>query len=271
MAKGNSAIAPPVRLPWLHSTMTALQASVGVVTFMHPQNARAPAGVLAESLPCPQTDVETLLLRGLLVEFACRWNTQAHTNWHRHSTPSACACASTDLLVHFWSTNREDPRRAFERWVDGFIAEFSLHHVPSAASRAAHVVRTEFDQQLTVEGLARRVGVNAQQLRLQFREEYGRSIPAYRSAVRMAEAIRQVATTNIEAISREVGYKSRKSFYRAFRDLTSLTPTEFRDLPPESVAALMDVVWSNLAAPLRARSAFSGDRVRSSCRPSSSG
>ena len=183
-----------------------------------------------------------MLLRGLLVQFACQWNTCAHANWHRRSVPSACACTPTRLLEHFWSEPREDPRLAFERWIDGFIVEFSAHHVPSAASRAAQVIRTEFDQSITVDGLARRFGVNAQRLRRQFREEHGTSIPAYKGAVRMFAAIQQVATTNIDAVARGVGYKSRKNFYRAFRNLTGLTPTAFRELPTETMTALMDMV-----------------------------
>ena len=140
------------------------------------------------------------------------------------------------------------------------MVEFSSHHVPSTATRAEHVIRTEFDQPITVDGLARRFGVNAQRLRRQFREERGTSIPAYKGAVRMFAAIQQVATTNIDAVARGVGYKSRKNFYRTFRALTGVTPTAFRKLPAEAMTALMDMVWSNLVMP-RSSNQSSGSRT----------
>jgi methylphosphotriester-DNA--protein-cysteine methyltransferase len=151
------------------------------------------------------------------------------------------------LLQQFWSVDREDPRVAFQRWIGLFISEFSGQHPPSLATRAARIIREEFSDVMTLSGLARRLGVNARQLRLGFREEFRCSISAYKGAVRMAAAMGQLSKTKVDAVALGVGYKSKTNFYRTLRALTGLTPTAFRKLPKESLAELTDTIWSNLA------------------------
>jgi AraC-like DNA-binding protein len=59
-------------------------------------------------------------------------------------------------------------------------------------------------------------------------------LPEYQRRVRMLRAIEQIAAnqSNIESVARDVGYRSKKNFYRSFRKLVGFTPTEFRQLPP---------------------------------------
>jgi AraC-like DNA-binding protein len=55
--------------------------------------------------------------------------------------------------------------------------------------------------------------------------------------MRLIEAMPHVSTEKIEAIALKVGYKSKKNFYRAFQDVTGLTPTAFRNLSEERAFA----------------------------------
>jgi transcriptional regulator GlxA family with amidase domain len=90
--------------------------------------------------------------------------------------------------------------------------------------------------------------VTTQQLSVQFRAEFGVSLPQYKRMVRVARALRHVGT-QIEAITAEVGYRSKKDFYRSFHAVTGLTPAAFRKLPTDAAETLVDKVWANLEFP----------------------
>lgn len=64
-----------------------------------------------------------------------------------------------------------------------------------------------------------------------FAREHGMSIPEYVRAIRLIESIDRIRQEKVEAVARDVGYKSRKNFNRTFKRLTGLTPTAFRQLP----------------------------------------
>ena len=59
------------------------------------------------------------------------------------------------------------------------------------------------------------------------------------------EALGRVRDEKVEALALSVGYRSAKNFYRAFRQLTGMTPTGFRRLFTERAAAL--VAFAKLA------------------------
>lgn len=52
-----------------------------------------------------------------------------------------------------------------------------------------------------------------------------------------------MGTTKIESVTADVGYRSKKNFYRS---LTGLTPTAFRKLPPDAVERLVQKLWVNV-------------------------
>lgn len=249
MIKGNSAAAYAVRLEWWSSTIDHLQVGAGSVAFLHPTDSFVAVIQVGERLPSPETHIECLLLRGVLFEYACRWNTLAHVT-SREPSALDCGCGLVRALQDFGS-GCEDPRPAFERWIRSFVTVFARKHPPSLAIRAARIIRQEFDRATTLNALSRQLGVNPQQLGRQFRDEFGISIPAYKRAVRIVEGIRQLSTTKVDAVALAVGYKSKKNFYRAFRALTGLTPTGFRTLPAESGKTLVDTLSSHLVMPLR--------------------
>ena len=237
--------APPVRRQWLESTNRRLQIAAGAFSASSVDDRPSTLTVLADTLIPPRTSTETLLLRGLLIEFACRWSAVAHSPLSEPS-PSTCVCAPEQVWQQFGSVDRADPLLAFRRWIRLFLSEFPRRHPPSPAARAAEILRREFDESVTVPALARRLGVNLKGLTRQFRQEFGISIPEYRSAARMAEAIRQLSTTKVDAVTAGVGYKSKTNFYRAFRALTGLTPTAFQRLSIDARTTIADGACSRL-------------------------
>jgi hypothetical protein len=49
-----------------------------------------------------------------------------------------------------------------------------------------------------------------------------------------------VREEKVEAIALELGYRSRKNFYLAFKRATGLTPTAFRELPLHQAQRIID-------------------------------
>jgi methylphosphotriester-DNA--protein-cysteine methyltransferase len=88
--------------------------------------------------------------------------------------------------------------------------------------------------------------VTARRLHPQFLAELGVSLPGYKRIVRVAKALQQMGTTEIEAVTIDVGYRSKKNLYRSLRSLTGLTPTAFRKLPPEAVERLVQKLWAKV-------------------------
>jgi AraC-like DNA-binding protein len=222
-----------------------LQHSIGSISFADPHELNAVAQALTRDLPAPQSNTETLILRGQLLEFACRWSAAAHARIHRRSE-SACKFEPAALLTSFCSDRSGDPRVALRGWAAAFEFEFSRRHPTSIASRAARILREEFDQALTAKTLSPRLGLTPRRLRAQFLAEFGVSLPEYKRIVRVIHALQQIATTKIEAVTMDIGYRSKKNFYRTFRAVTGLTPTAFRELSPQSAAALVDSIRFNL-------------------------
>ncbi len=54
------------------------------------------------------------------------------------------------------------------------------------------------------------------------------------------------AVGNIEGIALEVGYRSRKNFYRMFKTLTGLTPTAFRNIADNERRDVMAKAWKEV-------------------------
>jgi AraC-like DNA-binding protein len=64
----------------------------------------------------------------------------------------------------------------------------------------------------------------------------------YQRAARLLEAVREVPAGKIDAIALEVGYKSKKGFYKAFEELTGVTPSTFRSLSVERAAVVVESI-----------------------------
>jgi AraC-like DNA-binding protein len=138
-------------------------------------------------------------------------------------------------------------------WIDAFSAELLSTHPPSAASRAARAIRDQYQLPWTIAVLARRFDVSPSQLRRNFQREFGVSVQEYHCTMRVIKAMTLVSTDKIEASALKVGYKSKKNFYRAFQEVTGLTPTAFRNLSEERALHLVESIRA--APPRRAHAA----------------
>ena len=84
---------------------------------------------------------------------------------------------------------------------------------------------------LTVDALARNVGLSSRTLTRRFQDAVGEGPQAYIQQRRVDTARRLLETsdTAVETVRRRVGYRDPTAFRRAFRQHTGLSPTDYRD------------------------------------------
>ena len=208
-----------------------------------------------ESLPRPTTYIEKLLLRGLLSDVAGRCGQAIHTRRHRGRAAAACPFVPAASHVIFWNTIDDDPRRPFRLWIDRFFDDFFIAHPATAAAKIAGLLRTDYKQKWDLATLAWRVHVTPSKLRREFHQQFGMSPLEYQRGVRLLNAVREVPAGKVDAIALEVGYRSKKDFYSAFKQLTGITLTTFRTLSADQAAVVVDSIrlrhhrLSDLASP----------------------
>ena len=107
------------------------------------------------------------------------------------------------------------------------------------SSHVTTMVRTihrRYDEPLSIELFARTLHRERGYLGRLFKKEVGCSMREYLARVRVRHAATLIRKgTKIEAVILEVGYRSPKRFYDAFKQEFGVTPAAFRGLPPGAV------------------------------------
>jgi methylphosphotriester-DNA--protein-cysteine methyltransferase len=122
-----------------------------------------------------------------------------------------------------------DPIKEFER----LVALGSFRTATTADQVLAPALRKEIDEQfatrLTLRHLAAKHHVHIRRLNKSFRAVFGVGVLAYLRSQRVMHGLRLVASgMKIESAARDVGFRSKKDFYRAVRFQTGFTPGEYR-------------------------------------------
>lgn len=104
----------------------------------------------------------------------------------------------------------------------------SRPHLP-IAGETKRIIDQRYAEPLTLEMLAGAVGRSKRHLGSVFQQEFGQSVHAYLTLVRLNRAMALIqAGEKIEAVSLLVGYRSKKNFYRNFRACFGVTPITCR-------------------------------------------
>jgi AraC-like DNA-binding protein len=209
----------------------------------------------------PHNAIEELLLRGILLEVAIRWSTIVHARAHDATVEGCPFAASLHLL---WTPTPRSAKVRFIAWARAFAIEFERIHPAPPWRRAAHLLRAEYRRNWTVGDLASAVRVSHNTLRRSFQRAYGLPIREYHRSARLLRTLEQISQTDgkIEPMWLDAGFRSRKNFYRAFENLTGLTPTRFRRLPQQSAQRFVD----HLAAALLGNQGAANERGRPAAR-----
>jgi transcriptional regulator GlxA family with amidase domain len=95
---------------------------------------------------------------------------------------------------------------------------------------AVAFLREHHCEKVTLEVLARRVGLSRSQLAALFAEQIGKTPNAYQRLLRvrhMAELLRETELS-VESVCREVGWADPSKAARVFKEATTMTPSEYR-------------------------------------------
>jgi AraC-like DNA-binding protein len=102
--------------------------------------------------------------------------------------------------------------------------------VTSPLVRAAErFIDEHYAEPVTLDLLASILKRSKRHLALRFRRETGRSVHAYVTLVRLRHALALIrGGEKIEAVSLMVGYRSKKNFYRHFKEFVGMTPLRYK-------------------------------------------
>ncbi|GAA0682034.1 hypothetical protein GCM10009104_03530 [Marinobacterium maritimum] len=97
-------------------------------------------------------------------------------------------------------------------------------------SAAVRQIKEDLAAPISLKALARSIGSNEKQLTQLFRERLGLTVFAYIRQLRLQQAKRLLAESqlSVESIAAQVGYSSAANFATAFKAHETMTPSEFR-------------------------------------------
>jgi AraC-like DNA-binding protein len=239
-----------MRQLWLEDVVKELQLASGSLSLTDAREACAAAIARTSQLAPPRSQAERLMLQTLLIEFAYTLGTSLHVQFHSRY-PLKCTFSPIVQLERFCHTGKHDLRWTFAEWAKAYCEAFERTHNLPAAYRIARLIERDYHRTWSLLTLSRTVELTPAQVSRAFRREYGMSPREYLQALRMLEAAEHVGNMKIEAVALQVGYKSKKNFYRAFQRFTGVTPAAFRRLPKERARHLIKSRGVLLKSPLR--------------------
>lgn len=221
-----------IRRGWLDDVIRACQQIAGQSLLADREEARALLQSFADSLRPSSTPIEAVLLRSVLLDTAYRCGNALHERLHRQQR-TVCPFNPAEHLMPFWDAGGRSAVMAFRRWIVDFFTELDRTHPSTVAARVAQLLNHDYKTRWSVPALGRRFRVPPTVLSRDFRQEFGLSIHAYQELVRLAMAMGDLRGDKVEAVALQVGYHSKKDFYRAFKRVTGITVTDFRSLTPD--------------------------------------
>lgn len=140
-----------------------------------------------------------------------------------------------------------------ESKINEILAYCFENQIPSAATKltsrdmecihfAAHLIQSHLSQPLTIEEIAKKIGINQTKLKMGFKQLYGTTVFGYLQQLRMNQAKNFLldTTASIEEISIKCGYINTSNFSNAFKKHLGYTPSALRQnqgvTPSNSIA-----------------------------------
>ena len=108
----------------------------------------------------------------------------------------------------------------------------TVRHRTSLFRDAVAIVETEYDSDLSLDGVARRVASSRRQLQRAYAEIGKTTFREHLTAVRMERAaeLLTIRGLTVREVAERVGYRQPAQFAKAFRRRHGLAPSAFRDM-----------------------------------------
>lgn len=219
-------IANPAHGPtdlWLQAAVSALQRLAQTLPQPHnPVSAQASADT-----PLPRDQIEHLVVQCLAFEAFCAVLLTGA------AVPLGLSDGSERRSDLFLSLRDSHP---FEICQTTSKLLASLQEAHRGSGTLADQVKCHIDGAYrapnTLKSLGRHFGVTPRALSAAFLKRFGKGVRQYLTELRVRHGLTLVRSgTKIEAVAYDVGYKSKKDFYRAVRMVTGVTPGSLRAGP----------------------------------------
>jgi len=223
-------MATDIRRDWLHRVVNACQVFAGHAVPRRTRSLRILFADFETQLPPPQSLVENVVLRGMLLELSLRWGHADHGAYHEEFPDAECADDPAALAMAVWRNCSPDATSAFREWAGAYITNMERIHPRYRASELRRDLDADFAQPLSLGMLARQRGVSIRCLQRDFRELTGVTIQEYVTERRLDAAVRLLANTpdKVEWIANVVGWSSRKNLNRALARRRGVNPADIR-------------------------------------------
>ena len=197
-------------------------------------------GVRAIDLPPADSQVEAILMRSVVAEFARRLGTSVDARFHRRYVASDCALRlpTPELATH--EPIQLTVTTFMCEWLNRFREAFAAAH-DSPAHHARRYLDGHFRENVTSSDLGRLIGIERRSLDRQFRSEIGATVTEYRTRLRVIDALPELrAGEKADAIALRVGWRARKDLYRGLWSMTGASAAEIRGLSDDELQDMLD-------------------------------
>lgn len=127
-----------------------------------------------------------------------------------------------EILLYFYSLDpaREKQTRIYARQQVDIVKQIYKR------------ITDEFSTRFTIEDLSRDYCISSTTLKKNFKDLYGKPLATFMKEYRIKKAAEMLCETSksVSEISNLVGYESQSKFTVAFKDITKLTPLEYRQV-----------------------------------------
>ena len=122
----------------------------------------------------------------------------------------------------------------FEKWIvkiySNLIRELeNKNNYSDLINKTLHFIDKNYNQDLTLSEVASQIGVSYSYLSRKFKEECGQGFSDYLNKLRINKAKKMIAegNNNIKEIVNQVGFNNYNYFFKVFKDLEGITPSEY--------------------------------------------
>ena len=243
MTKAPGAVATPAAF----ALSQACQAAVGIV-FATPDGVWPDWSSLSArfaEVASPHTYVDALHSSVLLCRFLERTGDEIHKRIHGGEIPASCAFDSTAHL-RLPPIDQRHPESwragtAFATWAAAYQGELARRHQRPITERAIERLNcSDIAVSARASEIARQVGCSVPALYRHFNRVTGQTPRQYAIQMRIERAIDLLRRTDwkVEAIAREVGWRSKTNLHAAFVRRIGTSPGQVRRLTDDGLTQL---------------------------------
>lgn len=187
---------------------------------------------LAESIGEPPDVATDRLLAGILLDTAAHLSDTLHCR--RSYRRCECAALLADSIHEFLGPRRLSAPAVLRVWIREFVRVHTQAHPLSIADDAAILIRADPSRKWQPTEIATTLHAPTRRLQAAFQRRFSVTLSQFVHLARVTAALERLraGSVKVEVLATDLGYRSKKDFYRAFRTWSGTTPRQMRLLSP---------------------------------------